>query len=232
MSETATIRAMDPEEKERRSIRMIGHSVSEETRQKQRAVWDRPGYREQWLGENNPAKKPEVRIKMRMAKVGTIVPETTKEKMSESHKGYIKSEDHCENLRKSSLKSWSDPKIKEARSGYGAANWKGGISFEPYCSKFNEPFKERVRIFFGRVCVNCGKTEKENGKRLAVHHANYDKMMCCNDIKPLFVAVCNSCNSKANKDREVWEEYYTRIVNEKYCGKCYLTKEEMELWNQ
>ena len=75
--------------------------------------------------------------------------------------------------------------------------------------------------------MNCGKTIQENGKRLTVHHVNYDKMMCCNDVKPLFASICGSCNSKANGDRQYWEEYYTKIINDKYGGKCYFTEEEM-----
>lgn len=117
--------------------------------------------------------------------------------------------------------------ISESHKGEKCSAWRGGISFEPYCSKFDRKFKERVRAFFGRICVECQKTEKENMKRLTVHHVNYDKMMCCNDVKPLFVAVCSSCNSIANGDREYWEEHYTDIVNNKYGGKCYFTEEEM-----
>ena len=105
-------------------------------------------------------------------------------------------------------------------------SWKGGISFGKYCYKFNNKFKERVRKFFRRKCIECGKTEKENGRKLDVHHVNYDKMVCCNDVRPLFAAVCRSCNAKANKDREFWENHYTEIIKTKYNGKCYFTKEE------
>lgn len=117
--------------------------------------------------------------------------------------------------------------MSESRRGEKCSAWRGGISFLPYCSKFDEKFKERVRAFFGRICVECQRTEKENGQKLTVHHVNYDKMMCCNDTKPLFVAVCRNCNSTANGDREYWEEHYTKIINEKYGGKCYFTEEEM-----
>jgi hypothetical protein len=110
--------------------------------------------------------------------------------------------------------------------------WKGGVSFEPYCHKFNKNFKDRVRAFFGKVCIECGKTEKDNGKKLAVHHVNYDKMICCNDVKPLFITLCKSCHTKTNNNREYWETHFTLIIEERYNGKCYFTEEEMEIYKK
>ena len=112
----------------------------------------------------------------------------------------------------------------EGRKGENHPSWKGGISFEPYCIKFNNEFKERVRNFFGRQCIECQKTEEENKRKLDVHHVNYDKMVCCNEIKPLFVALCRSHNVMANNNRNYWQEHFTRIINEKYEGKCYIEK--------
>ena len=103
-------------------------------------------------------------------------------------------------------------------------SWKGGVSFEPYCIKFNNEFKERVRAFFGHECVECHKTQDELGRKLDVHHVNYDKMMCCNDVKPLFVALCRGCNSKANYNRDYWQKHYTETINNKYNGVCYLPR--------
>lgn len=111
------------------------------------------------------------------------------------------------------------------RSGEKSPMWKGGVSFEPYCYMFNRPFKNRVRARYDYVCVECGKTQEEKGRLLDVHHVNYDKMVCCNSTKPLFVALCHSCNSKANGNRDYWEKYYTEIINEKYDGICYLPEE-------
>lgn len=55
-----------------------------------------------------------------------------------------------------------------------------GQSFYPYCEKFSDSLKERVRAFFGHRCVICGKTREENlGKRLDVHHVFVEKLACC-----------------------------------------------------
>lgn len=102
--------------------------------------------------------------------------------------------------------------------------WKGGISFLPYCYMFNSKFKNRVRSKFDYTCVECGMTQEENGRKLDVHHINYDKMVCCNNVKPLFVALCRAHNTEANYNRIFWEDWYTEIINEFYGGVCYTPK--------
>lgn len=92
-----------------------------------------------------------------------------------------------------------------AKLGKNNPNWQGGLSFEPYCYKFNEEFKEYIRDKFGRVCFLCPKTESENGRKLDVHHVNYNKNCGCdNDETCQFVPLCRSCNSKVNHNREKW----------------------------
>lgn len=115
-------------------------------------------------------------------------------------------------------------KLAESHRGEKCNFWRGGISFEPYCIKFNDEFKERVREFFGRGCAECGSPE--NGERLHVHHVNYHKDSCCaEDVAPLFVPLCRSCHAKTNFNREYWEERFTALINEQYGGQCYLPKQ-------
>ena len=90
--------------------------------------------------------------------------------------------------------------------GENSPLWKGGISFEPYCPKFNEAFKESIREKFGRVCFLCPTTEDENGRKLDVHHVSYDKDCLCDDSDCEFVPLCIRCHSKTNHDREYWEQ--------------------------
>ena len=122
-------------------------------------------------------------------------------------------------------------KISESNRGEKAHQWLGGISFEPYCYKFNFDLKERVRKFFNRKCYVCGMTEEENERRLDVHHLNYDKMVCCNDIEPLFVPLCRRHNTMANFNRKDWEEFFTISLEYLTGGKCFYTKEEMKKIN-
>ena len=91
-------------------------------------------------------------------------------------------------------------------SGENAHTWNGGISFEPYCHKFNEKFKESIREKFGRVCFLCPTTEEENGQKLSVHHTNYNKDCLCDDSDCEFVPLCVRCHSKTNANRDYWEK--------------------------
>lgn len=113
-----------------------------------------------------------------------------------------------------------------AAIGWNAAGWKGGLSYLPYCPKFNENLKARVRAFFWNICFECGMSEEENGRALSVHHINYDKQVCCNDKPALFVPLCDSCHSKTNHDRSYWESHFMDRLSEEYNYKCYFTKEE------
>lgn len=110
-----------------------------------------------------------------------------------------------------------------------SSNWKGGVSFQPYCEKFNDKFKERVRAFFNYTCVECGRVWKHGEKRrFDVHHVNFRKDSCCNEnVRPLFVLMCPSCHSRTGGNREFWEDWFTDIIDEFYNGKCYFTEKEM-----
>ena len=83
-------------------------------------------------------------------------------------------------------------------SGARNPSWKGGISFEPYCPKFNDALKEEIREKYGRVCALCGKTEEANGRKLSVHHIDRNKMQGCDDHDWLIIPLCNSCHGKAH----------------------------------
>lgn len=108
--------------------------------------------------------------------------------------------------------------------------WKGGVSFEPYCPKFNVEFRQRVRAFFGNRCVLCGKHASELKRNLHVHHVNYDKLTCCNTSPKEFVPLCASCHSKTSKSRrDEWHTYFHNLIETRYNGKCYYSKEEFEL---
>jgi len=95
--------------------------------------------------------------------------------------------------------------------GAGNPNWKGGISCEPYCDVWlDKEFKENIKQRDGYKCMNpdCWKTTKN----LCIHHINYDKKDCRPEN---LVTVCVSCNSRANKNRDFWENKYKKIVHMK-----------------
>ena len=158
----------------------------------------------------------------------------TKKKMREAamgKKNHMYGKSHTEETKQKMRDNHAD--FKGKKSG----TWKGGLSFEPYCILFNDEFKERVREYWNRRCVVCGKIEAEqmnemleNEKRpfrLAVHHVNYNKETCCDDSTPLFVSLCASCHAKIKFDDEYWEKYFTALIyNKNNDGKCFYAKEE------
>ena len=92
------------------------------------------------------------------------------------------------------------------RRGEDNPAWRGGVSFIPYCPKFNNAFKESIREKFGRVCFLCPTTEEENNQKLSVHHVRYNKDSLCDESEQVFVPLCRRCHSKTNYNREYWED--------------------------
>ena len=105
--------------------------------------------------------------------------------------------------------------------GENHPKWLGGVSFEPYCPKFNNEFKERVRAFWNRECGLCGLSEQDNGRKLSVHHVNYEKMVCCDDTPPLFIPLCSSCHAITNHNRRGWEHVLTEYIMIYFNGDSY-----------
>jgi hypothetical protein len=119
--------------------------------------------------------------------------------------------------------------VNRDKVGEKASQWKGGLSFEPYCPKFNPDLKRRIRAFFDHRCVLCGKGVEENGKRkqlMACHHVEYNKQACCDGQPVHFAALCVTCHSITGKNRSRWEAMLHRIIDEIYGGKSYFTKDE------
>ena len=112
-------------------------------------------------------------------------------------------------------KSFTEDHKRKMRENHAKMNgmdcplWRGGISFEPYCFKFNASFKSNIRKQFNNVCFLCGKMEEENGKALSVHHVNYNKQCGCDGSKCVCVPLCASCHAMTNGNRKHWENFIT-----------------------
>jgi transposase-like protein len=94
-------------------------------------------------------------------------------------------------------------------AGENNPSWQGGTSFEPYCNKFNNRFKESVRRRDDYTCQLCG--HKQNSRKLSVHHIHYNKSDCWPDV----VALCNSCHGRVNANRGCWEQYFENQLSER-----------------
>lgn len=96
----------------------------------------------------------------------------------------------------------------------------------PYCKKFNDNLKKRVRAYFGNCCILCGKSEEENGKALSIHHVNYEKKAGCNGKEVLLIPLCKNCHSEVHGEKEYYEQHFKKLIENEYDSKCYFSKEE------
>ena len=97
-------------------------------------------------------------------------------------------------------------------SGAGNPNWRGGLSYEPYCEIWTSELKEYIKFRDGNVCLNpCCKSK--NPSNLVVHHIDYDKKNC-NQYN--LITVCNTCNTEANFNRTWHKNWYTAIIYRRY----------------
>lgn len=229
LSDAAKKRVYTEEDRKRNSESHKGHKHSEETKRK--------------MKESHKGRKPsEYNIEcVKRAHIGVPRSKETKKKLSDANIGKTHSED--------TKKKMSDQRKGENHPLYGVpvsldtrdkisiklrgernSNWKGGRTKRRYCHKWREHLRERVREFFGRICLNCLKTEKENGRKLSVHHVHHNRTACCDSSPRMFVPLCSVCHNLTNhkKNEEFYKEKFTKIVMEQYGGKSYYTKEEYE----
>jgi hypothetical protein len=125
----------------------------------------------------------------------------------------------CPNGHRHSI-SWSDWKQGKRcptcrylnRFGSGNPSWKGGISCEPYCDVWRDKeFKESIKERDNYQCQNPDCWGKNDV--LTIHHIDYNKKNCRPEN---LITLCNSCNSRANKDRERHKDFYSIIIKKKY----------------
>ena len=193
----------------------------------------------------------EARYKNSKRNKGRKISEETKKKISVSKKGIALSKEHRNNISKAKKKDKikrvckfckeefeAYPSVEQNNRGLYCStehrysdlrgenhpNWNNGSSFEPYCELFNNNFKERVREFWGRKCGISGITEEENGRKLCVHHVNYDKETCCNKNVPLFIPLSGTYHAKTNFNRDCWEEMLTNYIMIWFNGKTFSPK--------
>jgi len=131
-------------------------------------------------------KSPEQRKKLSIAKTGIFPSKETRIKLGLSHKGSHHREDVKKRISDAHKgKPKSEQGIIKRLEGVLGGFWYGNVRYYDYplyCEKFNAEFRERVRAYFGYVCPECGTPQ--NGRKLAVHHVNYNKKSCCDPDVP------------------------------------------------
>jgi hypothetical protein len=157
-------------------------------------------------GEASHFKRPEVREKIRIAntKLFLLRPDGSKEIYPP-----IPDLCHCSNPICHEI-VYGGKEYVPGHNGYI-----DGSSFEPYCHKFNDEFREQVRERDGYICQNCGRTQEEELQELhrilAVHHIHYDKQNC----EPDCITLCHRCNIKVNYNRKYNESLFMNKLNDR-----------------
>lgn len=201
ISAAARKRYESPEARQKMSIACTGHVVSEETRKRLSEAGKRRVHSE------------ETRKKISESGKGRKHSAETRQKMSDAKKGHPVS-DKCRlisSLTHKGMKASPETrrKLSDAHSGEKAYQWKGGISYEPYCPKFNDALKEEIRDAFNRECYLCTAAEKNNKIKLCVHHCDYNKGQGCGQRWNL-IPLCKRCHAKTNNYRF---HYFNLLVN-------------------
>ena len=176
------------------SISHRGKHPSEETRQRLRIVHTGKHHSEETLEKMRKPRGP--------------MSEEAKYNLSVSGKKFH--QEHPEAGVKTGVSSrqrWADPAYYDSLSGENASNWQGGIGNLPYHSNFTKEFRAYIRQR-DEVCQFCGRTEKEEGTKLSVHHINYDKMNDCSNEYD-FITLCRGCNIKVESKRDLYRDYFT-----------------------
>lgn len=148
------------------------------------------------IGDDNPMKNPEVKAKhLAVIKVADNTPEFKA------------------NQSKNKIELWQNSEYRKSNSGENSPNYIDGRSFEPYPPGFNGQLKRHIRERDGDVCARCGKTKKQNGRKLPVHHIDYNK----DNLNPRnLITLCTSCNGVVNKDRNEWTTFFRRKIRDIY----------------
>jgi len=97
------------------------------------------------------------------------------------------------------------------QSGKGNPRWLGGIACRGYCQTWND--KEFKNYIFDRDEHKCQNPDCWGiNDKLCRHHVDYDKKNCTPDN---VILLCNSCNPRANTNREWHTAYYQAIILKK-----------------
>jgi hypothetical protein len=194
---------MTPEQRERvsRAAKEIwaNPEVKEKHSRAQKEAWANPELRERY---SRAAREVGARPEVKERKKETWANPEVRERQSRAAKEACARPEVKERRSKAQKEAWSSPEVRIKVSGSNSPCWKGGISFEPYCPKFTRQLKDEIRAAFGYKCYLCPHIQ--NGKKLCIHHVDYDKNDICNGKKWPLIPLCHKCHGKTNHNRWYW----------------------------
>lgn len=148
------------------------------------------------FGDKNPARRPEVRKKISIARKGQHNSIKT-----EFKKGYRKGLPSW-NKGITHNKEWRQQHSEQMR-GKNNPNWKDGKSFEKYTINWTKTLKRSIRERDKYICQICNL--QQGDRAFPVHHIDYNKQNCNPDN---LITLCLKCHIKTNYKREYWTNYF------------------------
>ena len=125
-------------------------------------------------------------------------------------KGKKRDQETNKKISNTVLVLWTNPKYREKHEGENHPLWSNGASFLPYTQDWTEDLKDSIRKRDGYQCRVCSLSQEDQGRKLDVHHIDYDKSNC--DPNNL-VSLCDSCHAKTGfGKRAIWEAYFYRKI--------------------
>jgi len=111
--------------------------------------------------------------------------------------------EHCLRINKLPVSEERRAKLSARMSLENNPQWRGGKSYEPYTTEFNESKRNEIRNSYGNKCFVCG--EISNGKKLCVHHIDYNKT---NSNESNLVPLCHGCHGVTTANRRAWTMFF------------------------
>jgi hypothetical protein len=111
-----------------------------------------------------------------------------------------------EKISNTVLSLWVNPEYREKHEGENHHFWSYGATFLPYTPDWTEDLKDSIRKRDGYRCSICSLSQDDQGRKLDVHHIDYDKTNCDPDN---LISLCDSCHAKTGfGNRNQWQAYF------------------------
>ena len=141
-----------------------------------------------------------------------------KKHQTEESKNKIKNSEYHKNLKGQNHPFYGRKHKKESKQQQSLSHGGTGISYENafYPLEFDSKLKYEIRQRDNFECSICDFTEEEHiiiyGIVLAIHHIDYNKKNC---KKENLITLCKQCNTRVNFNRNYWENYFEKKIDEK-----------------
>ena len=191
----------DPRRREKKSQEVSRLWEDEDFREHMERIYQSEEYRdklsniitEQWKDQD-----------IRAAHMDTMLSEEYREKQRVITTERYKEPEQRLKTGISSKRAWARPGMRDKHFNGRTYKWSTDW-LDDYPDGFDDDLKENIRRRDDYECVLCGMSQEDHGKKLFVHHIDYDKDNC----EPENLAsLCNSCHSKTNWNRPYWEKLF------------------------